>query len=212
MSIVFPLPIPASQKLVLLALCDRADDDGGSLFPSIANIARKASLSERQTQRMMAELIDATVVEVIKNEKGGRGVTRHYLLHIDRVHMLIKGDIESPNEERVTTETQKGDTGDAKRVTSASPDSSMIHQVATSGLAVNKNGEEKKGGQDVDVWDQEVLPSRWHDYAEAKGIPDEQIYVSWRRFKDVSEFPWRREKWQSWIDREKVRGRQRDDY
>ncbi len=50
----------------------------------------------------------------------------------------------------------------------------------------------------------EVLPARWQDYAEAKNIPDEQIFRSWRRFKDVSDYPWRYTRWMRWIDIERI--------
>ena len=50
----------------------------------------------------------------------------------------------------------------------------------------------------------EVLPARWQDYAEARNIPHDQIFRSWRRFKDVSAYPWRYARWTRWTDRERV--------
>ena len=50
----------------------------------------------------------------------------------------------------------------------------------------------------------EILPSTWHDYADGKKIPDEQIYRSWRRFKNVSAHPWQYRRWTRWIDGERV--------
>jgi hypothetical protein len=35
----------------------------------------------------------------------------------------------------------------------------------------------------------EILPSGWHDIGLERGLPDELIYVSWRRFKAVSRYP-----------------------
>lgn len=55
-----------------------------------------------------------------------------------------------------------------------------------------------------ETWAEEVLPSSWHDYAETKNIPDEQIYRSWKKFKEVSVFPYDLQRWQAWIDRERV--------
>ena len=55
-----------------------------------------------------------------------------------------------------------------------------------------------------ETWDDEVLPSAWHDYAERKAIPDEQIYKSWRRFKELSSHPWQFRRWRGWIDRERI--------
>jgi len=53
-------------------------------------------------------------------------------------------------------------------------------------------------------WNDEVLPARWQDYAEAKNIPDEVIFKSWRRFKDVTAWPLQYRRWQKWIDGERV--------
>jgi hypothetical protein len=55
-----------------------------------------------------------------------------------------------------------------------------------------------------DLCDDEILPSGWCDYAEHCGITDDQIYASWRKFKQVSRFPFEHRRWQRWIDREKV--------
>jgi hypothetical protein len=58
------------------------------------------------------------------------------------------------------------------------------------------------------IWHDEVLPSRWQDYAEAKRIPDDQIFRSWRRFKALSVYPWQYRRWTRWIDIERVRRRE----
>ena len=39
--------LKARDKLVLLALCERADDDGGNAWPSVATLARYAECSTR---------------------------------------------------------------------------------------------------------------------------------------------------------------------
>lgn len=39
----------------------------------------------------------------------------------------------------------------------------------------------------------EILLSRWQDLAEERRIPNDQIFRSWRRFKEVSAFPYRLE-------------------
>lgn len=51
---------------------------------------------------------------------------------------------------------------------------------------------------------EEELPSPWQDYAELKNIPNEQIFTSWRKFKDVSIFPYSFARWQAWVDRERI--------
>lgn len=54
-----------SQKLVLLALADRASDQG-TCFPSVADIARRSELSERQVQRDLAALTGQKLIAIIK--------------------------------------------------------------------------------------------------------------------------------------------------
>jgi hypothetical protein len=46
MTVTWEMPIPAGPKMVLLALCDNANDQG-ECYPSIQTIAKKCSMSER---------------------------------------------------------------------------------------------------------------------------------------------------------------------
>lgn len=52
--------------------------------------------------------------------------------------------------------------------------------------------------------DTEILPAAWQTYAEEKGIPEDRIFISWRRFKEVTSFPFQWRRWKGWIDRERV--------
>src|SRR6266567_5826286 len=64
-------PATTSQKLVLAALADRADDDG-ECFPSVQWIAEKcAPMPERTVRRNIAELAAQGFVE--KSERRRRG-------------------------------------------------------------------------------------------------------------------------------------------
>ena len=49
MCAAFDAEVPSTQKLVLLALCDNANDEG-HCFPSISTLERKCSLSDRAVQ------------------------------------------------------------------------------------------------------------------------------------------------------------------
>lgn len=55
MCAAFDAEVPATQKLVLLALCDNANDQG-QCFPSIALLQRKCSLAERSIQNAISWL------------------------------------------------------------------------------------------------------------------------------------------------------------
>ncbi|MBI5461329.1 MAG: helix-turn-helix domain-containing protein [Gammaproteobacteria bacterium] len=72
--------------LTLLALADWANDQGGSVHPSMTAIARKLRVSESQARRVVHELIDAGWLHVVGNETGGApGSTRHYRIDIERL-------------------------------------------------------------------------------------------------------------------------------
>lgn len=50
MSAAWELDIPSTEKMVLMCLCDFANDDGDHCWPSISTIARKCSKGERTVQ------------------------------------------------------------------------------------------------------------------------------------------------------------------
>lgn len=79
-------PGSGSELLAMLALADWCNDDGGSLHPSIAAVARKIRTSESQARRIVHGLIEKGWVEVVGNEFGGApGATRQYRLNASRV-------------------------------------------------------------------------------------------------------------------------------
>ena len=55
MCMAFDAEIPATQKLVLLALCDNANEQG-QCFPSVSLLERKCSLSDRAVQSSLSWL------------------------------------------------------------------------------------------------------------------------------------------------------------
>ncbi len=56
MGMVWDLKVRRDEKLVLLAYADHADHDGGSIYPSVALIARKTGYSERSIQSITRRL------------------------------------------------------------------------------------------------------------------------------------------------------------
>jgi hypothetical protein len=50
----------------------------------------------------------------------------------------------------------------------------------------------------------EVLPAGWQELGEARGLADDQIFASWRKFKAVSRYPFELKRWRGWIAREVV--------
>lgn len=95
MSLVFPLVVSATLKLVLLALADFADDSGGNIFPSIQTLAWKASMSVRSVQRHLRDLEARgwlVQVEPARHDRPAR-----YRLRVDVLREL-RGDAVAPGD------------------------------------------------------------------------------------------------------------------
>lgn len=68
MAEVFDLPaglVSSGERLVLLALADNAADEDRLAWPSVARIARKAGLSDRQTKRCLNTLVSKRLIDRI---------------------------------------------------------------------------------------------------------------------------------------------------
>lgn len=75
-------PVQSGEFTVLLALADFADENG-SCFPSIATLAAKARLKDRQAQNCLRALTDAGFVR-IERGAGPRGCNR-YVVDVDAI-------------------------------------------------------------------------------------------------------------------------------
>jgi hypothetical protein len=74
-----------SEKLVMLAMADWCNDAGGSLYPSIATIAKKTNISDKQARRIVHTFIEEGYLSVVGNEHGGAvGNTRQYQFNLDK--------------------------------------------------------------------------------------------------------------------------------
>lgn len=58
-----------------------------------------------------------------------------------------------------------------------------------------------------DFTEDEILPASWQDYAAAKGVPEPQIFLSWRKFKELSSYPFQYRRWCGWVNRERITAR-----
>lgn len=122
---VWDLALPRSERDVLMAMADNADDDGSRCYPSIDHLAWKTDYSPRQVQRAIASLKAKGIVEVEANAEGGRGRLPEYRLYLGRAERkrsweAVKGDILSRRApERVTSAHVKGDISGTERVTPA---------------------------------------------------------------------------------------------
>lgn len=85
-TMVFKLRMAPSLKLVFLSLADEADRNSAECWPSIRRIANKASISQRQCQRLTHELIELEWIFVLANHAGGaKGQTRRYRINTQKL-------------------------------------------------------------------------------------------------------------------------------
>lgn len=78
MTLAWKSGLPSGQKMVLLALCDNANDQG-ECYPSVPMLAIKCSLSERSVQQHIADLASAGIVS--REMRTGRSTL--YRVHSD---------------------------------------------------------------------------------------------------------------------------------
>ena len=75
-----------SEKLAMLALADWCNDLGGSLYPSIASVAKKINTSDCQARRIVHGLIDEGYLSVVGNHAGGNpGQARQYQMNLKKL-------------------------------------------------------------------------------------------------------------------------------
>jgi hypothetical protein len=102
-----PEPVDPRQRLVLLALADRADDTG-MCWPGVAWLAKRVAASERTVQRCLATLEREGWLQRRTNEGPARRADQRPSMYV-----LVKerGDV------GVTPLAERGDTGDVNGVT-----------------------------------------------------------------------------------------------
>lgn len=75
-------------KLILLALCDAAEPDGTSVYPSVGRVAKFAQCSARQVKRTLATFREAIfagdrhLIEVVRQGGAGPGSTTEYAINV----------------------------------------------------------------------------------------------------------------------------------
>lgn len=110
-------PTRGSARLVLLVLADRANDDG-VCWPSVADTARRAALSERQTRRLLGKLQRIGELRVLRSGGGrrrdGAGSTNRVLLTAGRSAAELDRLIAEPCQARQGRTDAKPDADDTE--------------------------------------------------------------------------------------------------
>ena len=85
MSTAWDMDIPSTEKMVLLCLCDYADDNGRSCYPAISTLAKRTSKNARTVQRALRWLEKSGVC----NSHERAGTSTNYTVNLDA---YVRGD------------------------------------------------------------------------------------------------------------------------
>lgn len=98
-------PLPAMDKLILIKLCDCANDDGSSCRPSVGAIERDCGVSRRKVHFTLRDFQERGLLEVVV-PGGGRNRATEYRIRVDRLKKLGE-------EERTTCTVSDGQRSEA---------------------------------------------------------------------------------------------------
>ena len=103
MSLAWEMDIPSTEKMVLLCLCDYADENGRSCYPAISTLAKRTSKNARTVQRALRWLENSGIC----NSRGRAGTSTDYTINLaafaggDKLSRVTKttrgGGVVSPN-------------------------------------------------------------------------------------------------------------------
>lgn len=108
-----------SKLLVLLALADHADHDGGNIFPALKTVARKVRLSARQVRTILRALEADGAICATARRAGGRGLTTLYQIDMERL-TAWRVAAEKGEADRLSDATGKAEKEEADRLHSDS--------------------------------------------------------------------------------------------
>ena len=82
MAKAWEMPIPSGQKMVLLALCDHANDDG-ECYPSQKKLAKKCSMSSRAISNHIKWLHDCGILESERRQTTNVRKSNRYFISLE---------------------------------------------------------------------------------------------------------------------------------
>ena len=108
-------PSGGSLRCLAIALADAADDDGASIYKSVATLAHQSVQSERTVQRVLPKLVTDGWLEVMSSTTGGRGRSTVYRIApawitrsaIERANARVEG--RKPAHVELSTDCTKSD-------------------------------------------------------------------------------------------------------
>lgn len=113
-----------TRKAIALKLADHANDDGGSIRPSVERVARETENSARTVQRTLKDFVSEGLLIVEKLGGMGPKSTTHYRFNLKALAALPRTNPGDPHKDdtvsplpqtsRVTPTAAKGDIGGMK--------------------------------------------------------------------------------------------------
>jgi DNA-binding transcriptional regulator LsrR (DeoR family) len=137
MSHVWWSTLPSQEKFVALALADYANDSGGSVYPSLATVARKTSRSERQVRRLLRKLQARGVVIVVQKRPGTTTIYR-----IDVEALIGASPDINVSPPRTSVSSYPGQDRAVTVDTAMSAESPINHHEITKGYGMRSNNQE----------------------------------------------------------------------
>jgi len=107
-------PLTSSIKLVLVNICDRANDQKGyQCWPAIETISKDTGLARRTVQRSLATLEKEKLIKIVRSSGGQRRPNR-YKINIEQCHSdaVEQCQVDAVGEGKGVTQTYNGVTQD----------------------------------------------------------------------------------------------------
>jgi len=166
MAEVWTRDLPHPDQAILLALADHADDEGGSVFPSVKLVAWKTGYSTRQVQRIIRDLESRGALILVAAAVRYRA--NEYRIDLEAVPM------KAPFRDRDDTVSPLADSGMTSTPPGMTQPGRPRDDIALSPRTITEPSEEpsdKGGPSGADQEDIDALPDR-----PAPNPNDRQVY------------------------------------
>ncbi len=227
MAQVWKLKLPNHLVLLLIAMADWADDDGGNIYPSVAHLAWKTGQSERGAQRGLKALRDRGIAIKVGVKTHGNveyrldftGVSRKGPW-VPRTEDSRSDNMSYPAEPSEPSDTSDGD-AEVGHVVPAEADTGVLQTVSQPSVEPPVNRQEPnhpewfKVASAVETWDMSYEKAEaWRVMAKVTtDLAERKAYGlgAWMTPKKIKEGRKAYDTWQAWCreDRDRDSGSNR---
>lgn len=204
--------LQSTTKLVLFNLSVHMSDAGESCFPSTKLQAKSTGLSERSVCTHLDLAEEAGFIETTKHGFGDKKWARNEYKAIYPEGTELGS---APCDEGTEPPSEGTEPDDIKALNVVQSNTTVNSSMNSASSKQQKNKKElfsyddiqkaKRGDAawDPEISDVEVLPGGWNDWAENVGVKNaDRLFESWRKFKEITSYPYQRKKWQGWLKNE----------